>query len=86
MTPFREPYREAGGGQNCSSKIVQNRATALNKVASQAPKSSAEVLESPLKLRRRTPQIKSVMPASGAGEKRDHRWDEQRRAEFSFGL
>jgi hypothetical protein len=51
---FREPFREAGGGQNCSKR----RATALNKAASQAPKSSAEVLESPLKLRRPTPQMK----------------------------
>jgi hypothetical protein len=73
-------------GRIVQAKLFNKRATALNKVASQAPKSSAEVLESPLKLRRLTPQIKSVMPASGAGEKRDHRWDEQRRAGFSFGL
>jgi hypothetical protein len=67
-------------------KIVQKRATALNKVASQAPKSGSEVMEITLKLRRLTPQLKSVMPASGAGEKRDHRWDEQRRVRFSIGL
>jgi hypothetical protein len=73
-------------GRIVQAKLFNNRATALNKAASQAPKSSAEVLESPLKLRSLTPRIKSVMPASGAGEKRDHRWDEQRRAGFSFGL
>jgi len=40
------------------TKLFKKRATALNKVASQAPKRSAQVLESPLILRRPTPQMK----------------------------
>jgi len=51
-------YPAANRTEGAAGKIVQKETTALNKVASQAPKRSAEVLESPLSLRRPTPQMK----------------------------
>jgi len=48
-------------------KILRKRATALNKAASQTPKSSAGFLENTVNTAPPHSPKKSVMPASGAG-------------------